>query len=135
MRILIADDDFPTRWMTKRLIESYGNCDMAVNGREALESFRMAYNSGASYDLILLDIMMPEMDGQQVLKEIRDFEASEDIHGLNGVKIVMTTSLDDKETIITAFHSQCEGYLVKPIDRKKLIDELQSLGLLKDIEA
>ena len=75
--------------------------------------------------------MMPEMSGYDVLEEIRRLETDRGIHGLSGVKVIMTTALDDHESIMDAFGAQCEGYLVKPIDRNKLYDQLASLGIEK----
>jgi two-component system chemotaxis response regulator CheY len=110
-------------------LSPYADCDIAVDGAEALEAFTIATKEGQPYDLILLDIMMPEMDGQTVLKEIRRTEEEFSIHGSSGVKIIMTTALDDRRNIIEAFKSQCEAYLIKPIDKARLLAEIQSLGL------
>jgi CheY-like chemotaxis protein len=73
--------------------------------------------------------MMPEMDGQQALRGIRDIEAEHGRRGLDGAKVVMTTALGDGEHVMTSFREQCDGYLVKPIIKPKLMDLLQNLGL------
>jgi len=75
---------------------------------------------------------MPKMDGQETLKQIRQYEKEKEICGLDGVKILMTTAIDDSDSIKTAFREQCEGYLVKPIDKQKLIQKLKELDLIKD---
>jgi two-component system, chemotaxis family, chemotaxis protein CheY len=131
MRILIVEDEFISRHLLQELLTSYGTCDTAINGKEALETFVNALDSGNPYDLICLDIMMPEMDGQEVLKNIRDIERGREILGLDGVKIIMTTALEDFGNIKNAFAEQCEGYLVKPITKHKIIKQLKALELLK----
>ncbi len=74
MRILIVEDDFTSRRLLQKILAPYGECDIAVDGKEALEAFTLAVREGRRYRLICLDIMMPEMDGQQVLKKIRQME-------------------------------------------------------------
>ena len=71
---------------------------------------------------------MPGLDGQACLRCIRAIEQGFGLIGGSGVKILMTTGLNAPESILAAFRSQCEGYLVKPIDRAKLIAQLTSLG-------
>lgn len=72
--------------------------------------------------------MMPVLNGQETLKEIRSREKVAGIQGLDGVKVVMTTAMDDVDNVMSAFGAQCEGYLVKPIDKAKLEELLSSLG-------
>lgn len=126
MRILIVEDDFTCRMMMQRLLESYGKCDVAVNGREAVEAFILGIVEGKPYDLILLDIMMPEMDGQEVVTEVRRIEEEEwGIIYPKGIKIIMTTALDDPKNVVTAFKSLCDAYLVKPITEENLFTAIR----------
>ena len=129
MKILIVEDDFVNRKVLQKYLSFYGDCDIAVNGKEALIAFNSAHEDTNPYDLICLDIMMPEMDGQETLKEIRRIEEEKGIYGLRGVKVIMTTVLDDRENIMEAFRSQCDGYILKPIDRQKLKDMIESLEI------
>jgi len=127
MKILIVEDDFMSRKLMLAYLSPLGECDIATNGSEALEAFMIANNSGKRYDLITLDIMMPEMNGQEALKRIRQIEQKD---GLPEAKIIMTTALKDAQNVMTAFKSQCEGYLVKPIDSEKLRELLREFNLL-----
>lgn len=129
MKTLIVEDDFTSRKLLQLMLLPLGECDVAVNGKEALDAFRLAASEGKRYDLICLDIMMPEMDGHEVLKEIRRMEEEEGIVGRQAVKVIMTTALDDSKNILKAFNEQCEGYLVKPIEKRQLVEKLYSLGL------
>lgn len=130
MRILIVEDEFISRQIMQDLLEPYGECDLAVTGKEALLAFKLALEKNKRYDLIMLDIMLPEMDGQTVLKEIRKIEEEHNILGLDGVKIIMTTALGDFKNVSKAFNYQCEGYLVKPIDEENLVNMLKKLKLI-----
>lgn len=129
MRTLIVEDEFTSRMLLQKMLERYGECHVAVNGREAVEAIAAAHMVGTPYDLICLDIMMPEMDGQETLKAIRQIEKKAGICGLDGVRIVMTTALRDKDNIMQAFREQCDGYLVKPVDRNKLTKLMDDIGL------
>jgi len=130
MRSLVVEDDFTARKLMQRMLLGYGDCDVAVDGKEALEAFGQARGEGASYDLICLDIMMPRMNGHEVLEQIRAQEASHGILGKDGVKVVMTTALADSGNILRAFDEQCEAYLVKPVKRVPLTERLQEFGLV-----
>jgi two-component system, chemotaxis family, chemotaxis protein CheY len=130
MKSLVVEDDFVGRLVLQEMLSAYGTVHIAVNGPEALEAFRRAAATTAPYDLICLDIMMPDMDGHQVLEEIRAFEAVRGIGGSAATKVFMTSALSDGENVFKAFRQQCEAYLVKPIDRQKLIAQLQAFGLI-----
>lgn len=131
MRILVVEDDFVSRRLLQEVLTKYGNCDVAVNGNEAIQAFKLAWKENKDYDVIFLDIMMPEMDGQEVLREIRKLEKERGVGGFDGVKIIMVTSLGDHENIKEAFREQCEAYLIKPIDKIKLVQTMKDLGLIQ----
>lgn len=132
LNILIVEDDFTSRIVMCGLLKPYGNCDVAVNGMEAVTAFQEMAKQGGKYDLICLDIMMPGMDGQTVLKKIRKIESKNNISGTDSVKVIMTTALADKDNIMTAFREQCEAYIIKPIIKEKLLEQLQNLGLIEN---
>lgn len=132
MRTLIVEDDFVSRRLLQRFLQPLGTCDVAVNGVEAIQAFHLALAEGRRYDLVCLDIMMPQMDGQEVLKRLRKLEADRDIVMLQAAKVVMTTALSDSTNVLESFRSQCDGYLAKPIEYKSLLSLLSDLGLLKD---
>jgi two-component system, chemotaxis family, chemotaxis protein CheY len=130
MKALIVEDDFTSRILLQGILQSHGTCHVCVNGREAVQAFRAAIKANEPYTLVCLDIMMPEMDGQTALKELRALEESEGITGKDGARIIMTTALDDKKNILGAFKEQCDIYLVKPIDKERLLESLRSLNLI-----
>lgn len=131
MKVLIVEDDFASRVLMQGLLQPLGVCHTAANGKEALFAFETAVHSGEPYDLICLDIMMPEMDGQIALKELRHIEDKAGILASDGVKVVMMTALDDKDNVMQAFREQCDAYIVKPIQREKVMETLRSLGMIE----
>ncbi|PKN17418.1 MAG: response regulator [Deltaproteobacteria bacterium HGW-Deltaproteobacteria-6] len=130
MKILIAEDDFTSRLLLQKILSAYGECHIAVNGKEAMDAFGRALTEGSPYHLICLDIMMPEMDGMEVLKTIRAMEEENGVNSSTGVKIIMTTALGDPRNVVGAFKSLCDAYLVKPVNKSKLLDYLRSFGLI-----
>lgn len=132
MKALIVDDDFYSRNMIHEILRPYATCDIAVNGEEAIEAFRAASQRGEPYSVVCLDLLMPELDGQDALKEIRSIEQEHDVHPQREAKIIVTTMLDDnKETHDAFFLGGANSYLVKPIDETKLLGELKSLGVIE----
>lgn len=134
MKTLIVEDDFLGRALLLTMLSEYGVCHVAVNGQEAIEAVRWAFQEKEPYDLICLDIMMPVMDGQQALLGIRKVEEDFGITGLNTTKVIMVTAFDDSKNIMKAFRQgQCEAYMTKPLDREKLLGHIQGLGLIEKI--
>ena len=130
MKGLIVEDDFTSRKLLLAFLGKHGSCDVAVDGKEAINAFETAFRDGDPYDLICLDIMMPEIDGHGVLRSIRDFEEKNHVLPEKRVKIVMTSALGDPKNVLNAFQSGCEAYLEKPLDKSSLMTELQKLGLV-----
>ncbi|WMJ87674.1 response regulator [Anaerocolumna sp. MB42-C2] len=130
MRILIAEDDLVSRKFLFKFLSTYGECDLVVDGVEALDAFLMSMKDGNPYDLICLDIMMPKVDGVKVLKYIRDLESQQGVLPEKRSKIIMTTALAETQFVQNAFDIGCDAYAAKPIDTQKLIDVLKKLELI-----
>jgi two-component system chemotaxis response regulator CheY len=130
MKTLIVEDDFASRLLLQEILKRYGPIHIAVNGREAVSAVRAALDAGEPYDLICLDIMMPEMDGQEALEQIRGIEEGRGILSTRGAKILMTTALDHMKSVIQAFHGLCDAYLFKPIDKARLVEQLREFRLI-----
>ena len=129
MRILLAEDDFFSRKLMAAYLAPYGEVDIAVNGKEAIEAVKAELLENKHYDLICLDIMMPGLDGLQALKQIRLMEKERGFIK-DASKIFMTTALSDKENVTSAALSGCDAYLIKPINKSKLIAELERCNLI-----
>jgi two-component system chemotaxis response regulator CheY len=130
MRTLIAEDDFASRKFMMRFLSKYGDCDVTVDGNEAVEAFKMALDSGEHYDLICMDIMMPVVDGYEALRQIRELEKQYNIPEEKAAKIIMTTALSEGKNVMKAFDLGCTAYAGKPIDREKFENELRKLDLI-----
>lgn len=128
MKALIVEDDFLSRLSLQKTLSPYGEVHVAINGKEAVEAFEMALTDSDPYNLVCLDIMMPEMDGHTALEAIRKLEAEAGIHGLDGAKVIMISALSDKKDIMKAFKSQCEAYVVKPFVDSDIVKHLRTFG-------
>ncbi len=128
MRILIAEDDFASRKAILKFLSAYGECDVTVDGMEAIDAFMMALEEEEPYDLICLDVMMPVMDGYQALKNIRDIEREHNVDPADQAKVIMTTALNEEKNVKKAFELGCTVYCAKPIDLEKLKGMLEKLG-------
>ncbi|GFE61503.1 response regulator [Geobacter sp. AOG2] len=131
MKCLIVEDDFISRRILKEMLSQHFDCDIAINGEEAITSFRLAHEGKHPYDLICMDIMMPGVNGQEALRRIRELERSLDIPPHLEAKVIMTTALDDPKTVVQAFYQGgATSYIVKPVSKQKLMNELRALSLL-----
>jgi two-component system chemotaxis response regulator CheY len=130
-RILLVEDDFASRLLLHTFLSDHGECHIAVNGREAVEALASGYERGQRYDLICMDIMMPEMDGREAVRQIRAFEGARGVAPHRGVKIVMTTAVNDIQEIMKCFGELCDAYLTKPIDLNQLLKLMTTYGLVE----
>ena len=127
MKVLIVEDDPASLRLMHAYLAPLSQCDLAADGLEALDLFTAAIDSGELYNLVCLDIMMPDITGHEVLKTIRSLEEKREI--FPPAKVVMTTALKDRDNVMAAFSNQCEAYLMKPIDRETLFEKLRTIGI------
>lgn len=130
MKILLAEDDFVTRKFMTSFLSKYGDCEVTVDGMEAIDAFMMALEDDEPYDLVCLDVMMPVMDGYQALMGIRNLEKERNIPADKAAKIIMTTALNDEKNVKMAFELGCTIYSGKPIDQERFEQALKKLGLV-----
>jgi two-component system chemotaxis response regulator CheY len=129
-RFLIVDDDRVCRTLLYDFLTPHGECDLAHDGREAIGAVRMAIDGGRPYDLVCLDILMPDTDGHTTLDALRQLERERGILGSDGVKVIMTTGLYDSKHCMRAFREGCECYVTKPVAQADLLEKVRELGLL-----
>lgn len=127
MKILIAEDDRISAMLVTKLLEPFGSCTLATDGKQAIDRFKEAFNDKQPYQVVFLDIMMPILDGQNVLQQIRDFEMQHELSPSEFCKVIMTSSLGDPENIFEAHVGGCDCFLLKPIDRRKLEEIMTQL--------
>ena len=131
MKILIAEDDRVSRTFMEKFMSAYGQCDIAVDGMEAIDLFMEALKRKEPYDLACLDIMMPKVDGIKLVKVIRTMEKQQGVAAEDRVRIIMMTALADVDYVDRAFALGCDAYASKPIDTARVEEVLRKLGLLK----
>ena len=129
MKILILEDDVHLLKLLVRIMSKYGEYYATDNGADAVRVFGEAMEEGAPFDVALLDIMLPGIDGYEVLGHIRRIEASHKRDGLDGAKVIMVTALNGAKNIMYAFQENCEAYLTKPYSSEELESTLASLGV------
>jgi two-component system, chemotaxis family, chemotaxis protein CheY len=129
MRALIVEDEVTSRRVLERMLEPYGECDSAGNGVEAIDAFTTALDAGNPYQLICMDIVMPEMNGQEALAKIREIEKQRGVRADEKARIIMTTVMRDATNIFDAFDKGIEAYIIKPVSRDDLMKQIEAFGL------
>lgn len=128
MKCLIVDDEMFCREFVATLLRSTAECHQASTGSEALEKYKAALAGNDPFDLVILDIMMPGMSGNDAAKEIRAIEKAK--HLDNKVSIIMLTALNSANDAMESFcEAQSAAYLVKPVSKDGLFNVVSKLGL------
>ncbi|MBI4057259.1 MAG: response regulator [Elusimicrobia bacterium] len=117
-RILVVDDEFQMRELMKAYLENAGYVvDVAEHGKEALEKLRKE-----SFDLVILDLSMPEVGGLDVLKILRNNPKH------RRLPVLMCTSSSVTREVDSVFEAGANGYLVKSMfDEKKIVEKVKSV--------
>lgn len=127
MRILIVEDEMSNRLMLQQVLRDAHKVDVAVNGQEAVLAFQLAHMEAEPYDVVLLDIEMPVMDGQEALKTIREMEHVMGVASGEEVKVLMISAHGDRQNVFDAvFKGGASGYLVKPVSPEDLLDSVSN---------
>jgi len=121
MKVLIVDDvDYIRKSLSKVLEESSFNCDTCANGREAIEKLEIK-----SYDLIITDIMMPDMDGFEFMDYIRDQSG-----GLSKIPVLAISGGSktiDSDLALKMINEKADAILQKPFSKSDLMDAVVKL--------
>ncbi len=125
------EDDPIARSLLTMHLDGFAKIVIANDGQEGLKAIKKSITDNERFDAIFLDIMMPNIDGHEVLETVRELEKSAQVDGTQGVKIIMCSALDDSTNVIKAFRNQCEGYVTKPIKKEDVVKQLSKLGLLE----
>ena len=125
MRALIVEDVTACQKLLERFLQNYAECDVVKNGSDGLKAFIESHRQKKPYDIIFTDVMMPEINGIELLKTIRKIET-----GPDRVKIIMATSLTDKNHVMEAIQNGCDAYMLKPYSKKDIEKHLMDLKLI-----
>jgi CheY-like chemotaxis protein len=108
------------------------NAVIATNGAEAMESWLAAKSAGTPYDLVLMDVQMPELDGIETAKRIRARETGESGRRTPILALTANTLVEDR---YACFEAGMDGFLIKPLDREKLAEALAGLIAARHLAA
>jgi len=131
MRILIVDDDSKNRKLLAKMMADFGECETVESGKEAFSAFTKAWENWRPFNIIFLDILMPEMDGKEVLQKIRELEKEKNISEPHQAKIIMVSGMSEKDIVLQCLEEGCDEFIVKPIEIKLLYEKINNLGLAK----
>jgi PAS domain S-box-containing protein len=133
LSILVAEDNEINALLMRSLLTRLGHhAVITTNGEEALESWLAAKSAGAPYDLVLMDIQMPQLDGVETTKRIRGHEAGQPGGRTPILALTANTLVEDR---YACFEAGMDGFLIKPLDREKLADALAGLAASRHIAA
>jgi signal transduction histidine kinase/DNA-binding response OmpR family regulator len=126
LSVLVAEDNEINALLMRSLLTRLGHhAVIATNGEAALESWLAAKSAGAPYDLLLMDIQMPQLDGIETTKRIRSLEAGQPGRRTPILALTANTLVEDR---YACFEAGMDGFLIKPLDREKLADALAGLA-------
>ena len=126
MRSLVVEDSPASRALLKRLLSDFGECTGVEDGLTALDNFSQAMAGEQQYDLVCLDLELPGIDGLELLSRIRQAESTQ---GASPTKVLIVTGTGDENTVKRVTAMRVDGYLLKPIDSRKLKNLLYEMGL------
>lgn len=129
MKILIVDDEMVSRRKMEIIMREYGDCESVENGNSAIRAFAEAIETGILFDLITLDISLPDMNGTNVLNVIRELEKGNAIAEDNRVKVLMVTAHGDQDIVMTSIAAGCDDYIIKPFTVDTITQKLEKIGL------
>jgi len=133
LSILVAEDNEINALLMRSLLTRLGHhAVITTNGEEALESWLSAKSAGAPYDLVLMDIQMPQLDGIETTKRIRAREAGQPGRQTPILALTANTLVEDR---YACFEAGMDGFLIKPLDREKLADALAGLAASRHLAA
>jgi len=130
MRILVVDDELVSRKKMMKIVDEFGKCEGVINGKAALSAVKSSLEDWNLFNLITLDISMPDLSGTEVLSTIRKMEDERGLEADERAKILMVTSHSDMDTV-KACVGKCDAYVIKPFNKEVLVDKMKKIGLIK----
>ncbi len=131
MRVLVVDDEYVSLKKMKVLLTPYGDVDVASSGREALDKFSKAYWDEKNYDLITIDIEMPDIRGLDLLERLVD---QEKLLMIDPCKKIIVTAEGTVQNLAIAYKYKIDAFLVKPVQKLVLEKKLSEMGFSKTDE-
>jgi CheY-like chemotaxis protein len=133
LSILVAEDNEINALLMRSLLSRLGHkAVITTNGEEALESWLSAKSAGSPYDLVFMDIQMPQLNGIETTKRIRTMEAGQPGRRTPILALTANTLVEDR---YACFEAGMDGFLIKPLDRDKLAEAIAGLAASRYIAA
>ena len=133
LAILVAEDNEINALLMRSLLTRLGHhAVITTNGEQALESWLSARSAGTPYDLVLMDIQMPQLDGIETTRRIRAREAGQPGRRTPILALTANTLVEDR---YACFEAGMDGFLIKPLDREKLAEALAGLAASRHLAA
>jgi CheY-like chemotaxis protein len=133
LSVLVAEDNEINALLMRSLLNKLGHhAVITTNGEAALESWLAAKSAGTAYDLVLMDIQMPQLDGIETTKRIRAREAGQPARRTPILALTANALVEDR---YACFEAGMDGFLIKPLDREKLAEALAGLAALRHLAA
>ena len=128
---MIVEDNSTNSFLLEAFLSPFGPCTIVKNGKDAVKAVRVALEADQPYNLICMDVVMPQMDGHQAVRVIRALERTQGFHPNTRAKIIMTTALSDRGNVIQSAREECDAFVLKPVDTGRLMEYLKSFRLLE----
>lgn len=135
MKSLVVDDEIICRKIFEKVLLQYGQCDAVKNGTEAIEAYKTSLDNNCPYQLMVLDIVMPDLHGGQVLKLIRELEQEKGIAEIDKIRVIITSATDtwfNREFVTKKLNFLYETYFIKSPDMNEFIEKIHDLGFIID---
>ena len=132
MKVLVVEDDLGSRRLISSIIGSYCEIEEASDGDEAVQAYCLAVADNKPFDCILLDLTLPTISGLDALAQIRDLEEQNSIALDQGVKVLIMSASKELEDVFNAEVLGCRSYLLKPLDKSKVISSLKQVGIIPE---
>jgi len=129
MKIMIVDDERVSRIKMRQILKGYGECHTVENGLAAIKAFTEALLAQEPFDLITLDISMPDLGGSEVLASIRALESKNGVPREKRSKILMVTAHSDYPTVVASIETGCDDYIKKPFSEERVLLKLNKMNL------
>ena len=131
LRFLIVDDDYISRTILNHTLSKFGECCIAVDGQEALYAFMLSFEEDHPFDIIFMDINMPNLNGIDASLKIREIEKEKGIFGHKEVRIIIISSIaNPREVIRTMYNCGATSYITKPYNINSINKELELIKLI-----
>lgn len=128
MKTLIVEDELTSLRILESFIDELSEIEFATDASSAFDMFLEAHDNNERYDLLCLDVNMPNASGLDLLTEIRDYEESKGIVSSDCVKVFMVTGDSDPAKVFDSMSKGCTAYFTKPVDRVKFLEEFKKIA-------